>query len=139
MKKYVYINDNNIVHEILDEFSSMFPDVHISKRYSEDILDKCLVFEDGQELPTTGYIYDKNSNTFSEPPVIVPDPSITKNARKIEIENELEKLDKKSIRDSEDILEALIKKGLLSEEDVPFVKTRKAQKQVLRLEAKGLE
>ena len=53
-------------------------------------------------------------------------------AEKEEIKKQLEDIDKKSVRDSEDLIELLVKKGIISLNDLPFVKSRKEQKQALR-------
>jgi hypothetical protein len=48
------------------------------------------------------------------------------------IHSQLEDIDKKSVRDSEDLIELLVKKGIISLDELPFVKSRKNQKQTLR-------
>jgi hypothetical protein len=55
-----------------------------------------------------------------------------------EIQEQLNELDKKSIRDTEDILDILITKGVLKLDDVPFVRQRKQLKKELRQQLKNL-
>lgn len=59
--------------------------------------------------------------------------------QKESLQSQLDELDRKSVRDAEDILEALVAKGVLSLNDVPFVKQRKQQKEQLRQQLKDVE
>lgn len=48
--KYLYINQNRIVQEIIPEYVDMFPSVPVNQRYSKDFLDKCLEVSDDLEV-----------------------------------------------------------------------------------------
>jgi hypothetical protein len=55
-----------------------------------------------------------------------------------DIQKQLDELDKKSIRDAEDLCDLLIKRGLIVAADVPFMKQRKDQKVTLREALKNI-
>jgi hypothetical protein len=61
---------------------------------------------------------------------------ITKDAETIQ--KQLDDIDKKSVRDTEDLYDLLIKKGFIAEVDVPFIKQRKDQKKALREALKNI-
>ena len=68
--KYIYLI-NNAVQEIIPEISPVFPDIPIEQRYSPDFLANCIVGGEETEVQS-GWIYDPETNTFSEPPA--PEP-----------------------------------------------------------------
>lgn len=57
MKKYIFLL-NNKVHEIVDEYDAIFPNIPIHERYSNDFLDKCIIVEDDDKIPQIGSLYE---------------------------------------------------------------------------------
>lgn len=65
--KYIEISDDTThVKNILPEFDSTFPNIPITERFSKDFLESCINVPDNIEVET-GYIYNKETNTFSKP------------------------------------------------------------------------
>ena len=52
------------------------------------------------------------------------------------IQQKLEELDKKSVRDAEDLCDVLIAKGIITTTDIPYIAERKEQKRILRQQLK---
>jgi hypothetical protein len=75
--------------------------------------------------------YYKDGKFYSQPPEMIEN-------QKALINKQLDDIDKKSIRDAEDLFTALLAKGILDESDVPYLKERKEQKQALREQLKTL-
>lgn len=69
MNKYVYI-ENSVVVTIEDEYIDIFPDIHISKRFSAEFLNKCVIVDETVDV-RPGMIYE--DGVFKDPPE--PDPS----------------------------------------------------------------
>lgn len=44
--KYIRLDDKNKVAEILEEYTADLPGIHISKRYSRDVLSSCIIIEE---------------------------------------------------------------------------------------------
>lgn len=66
-------------------------------------------------------------------------PDTIKVRRKLEIQKQLESLDKNVTRGLEDTLDMLKTKGVIADSDIPaYVKSRKQQKQALRVELQSL-
>ena len=61
---YIYLHEN-AVQECIPEFNEVFPGIPIEKRYSQDLLKKCVQWN--EEVPQ-GWLYDKETNTFNAPP-----------------------------------------------------------------------
>ena len=75
MNKYIYLNNLNVVWEILDEFSPDFPNIPIQNRYSKEFLNQCLIIDEEEFNSlniTLNMIYNKETNTFSYPELFVP-------------------------------------------------------------------
>ena len=77
MNKYIYLNNLNVVWEILDEFNPVFPGVPIQERYSKQFLDQCLVMSEEEFNASNinlNMIYDEEANTFNYPePIASPE------------------------------------------------------------------
>lgn len=63
--KYVLL-DNNQAKEIIPSENPAFPGVPIEKRYAPDFVSQLIPVEDDVEVKQ-GWVYDPESNTFSEP------------------------------------------------------------------------
>ena len=59
---------NNRVTQIIPEFDPIFPDIPISKRYSEDFCKKLIQVDDSEDVKL-GMYYDKDDNKFYFPKV----------------------------------------------------------------------
>lgn len=59
---------NNRVTQIIPEFDPTFPDIPISKRYSEDFCNKLIRVDDSEDVKL-GMYYDKDENKFYFPKV----------------------------------------------------------------------
>ena len=59
---------NNRVTQIIPEFDPIFPDIPISKRYSEDFCKKLIQVDDSEDVKL-GMYYDKDENKFYFPKV----------------------------------------------------------------------
>ena len=103
MKKYIHISKNNIVREIINEFDDNFPGVGIEKRYNVDLLNKCRIIEDTENIPVIGYIYDEENNTYNQPIAIIPNPNIAIETARQEIYMQLEELDNTITRQVEQL------------------------------------
>jgi len=94
--------------------------------------------DDVKELPEGFGIGDKYINDQFKKSV-KSDVDI-KNEQKQQILQDLENLDKKSIRDAEDLTDLLIQKNIIKENELPAqVKNRTTQKKALRQQLKDLE
>lgn len=115
MKKYILLDKNNKVCEIINEKDENFPNVPIEQRYSDELLNSCVIVEDVEdvELPWVGQVYVDGE--FINPQPIEPQD----NAEYISqsIKSELLKLD--NARDAEDLFDILKAKGILSDTDLP--------------------
>ena len=67
--KYVLLNQN-VAHEIIPEYDSIFPGIHVSQRYSKDFLQQCVAVEDSTVV-APGDIYNPETHEFTTP-VIEP-------------------------------------------------------------------
>ena len=103
MKKYIHISKNNIVREVINEFDNSFPGVGIEKRYNVDLLNKCRIIEDTENIPVIGYIYDEENNTYNQPIAIIPNPNIAIETARQEIYMQLEELDNTITRQVEQL------------------------------------
>lgn len=72
MNKYILLS-NNVVLEILPEFVEDFPEIPIESRYPASLLSKCVVVDEAIEVQQN-WVYDSETNTFSEPPQPQPEP-----------------------------------------------------------------
>lgn len=73
---------NNRVTQIIPEFDPIFPDIPISKRYSEDFCKKLIQVDDSEDVKL-GMYYDKNENKFYFPKVeYIPSASDNTNSLK---------------------------------------------------------
>ena len=59
---------NNRVTQIIPEFDPIFPDIPISKRYSEDFCKKLIQVDDSEDVKL-GMYYDKDDNKFYFPKI----------------------------------------------------------------------
>lgn len=64
--KFIYLTDNT-VQEIIPETNPAFPGIPIEQRYSPEFLANCVVVDNNTEVQS-GWIYDPETQTFSEPP-----------------------------------------------------------------------
>jgi len=83
--KYILIQ-NDIVHQIIDEFDPLFPDVQIEKRYSKKFLDQCIKVED-ENVPEVRFIH-KGNGKFEKPPK--PIPNLQNKSMMMQYKNHLE-------------------------------------------------
>lgn len=65
--KYIYLNDDSTVREIISEINPAFPNVPISERYTPAFVEKLMPVEDVVEAEQN-WIYDPETYTFSPPP-----------------------------------------------------------------------
>ena len=73
---------NNRVTQIIPEFDPIFPDIPISKRYSEDFCKKLIQVDDSEDVKL-GMYYDKDENKFYFPKVeYIPSASDNTNSLK---------------------------------------------------------
>jgi hypothetical protein len=90
-----------------------------------------LVFDDKGEI-----IDITNTKTFEE---LENNPENKKNKRKQEIQQELETLDKTITRSLEDVIDLLISKSIVTENELPvYLSTKKQKKKELRQQLKDL-
>ena len=68
--KYIYLI-NNKVHEIIEEFNPVFPDVPITERYTSEFLANCVTVDDDTEVNQNDIYID---GEFVKP--IEPEPEI---------------------------------------------------------------
>lgn len=65
--KYIRINENNAVMEIIPDYHPVFPDIPIEQRYSPDFIAKLIQVSD--ETPVEqSWFYNPDDQTFSAPP-----------------------------------------------------------------------
>lgn len=62
--RYIYINQDRIVQEIIPDFVDAFPGVPVTERYSKAFLDKCLEVPDSVEVEG-GMEYIPTENVFA--------------------------------------------------------------------------
>ena len=67
---YILLNNNN-VKEIIPDINPIFPDVHIKDRYPKEFIDQLLYIDDNTNVEQN-WIYNPETETFSEPPI--PEP-----------------------------------------------------------------
>ena len=63
--KYIKLSSENVVIEILPEFDSTFPNIPITKRYTQDFLSELIKVDENTNVEN-GWVYDATANTFSE-------------------------------------------------------------------------
>lgn len=136
--KYLLLNNENVIVAITDICNAVDNGLHTIYQGCACIYPSYLRIVQVDNLPE-GIKAQKHKYTNGK--FVLNDKydnGEEKQTRKKEINEQLEIIDKKSIRDGEDLLEALIKKGILVEDDVAFMKTRRQQKQALRVELQSL-
>ncbi len=89
-----------------------------------------IIVSEVESVPENAEYYKDGKFTRRHPDLVKQDEK--------EIQKQLDELDKKSIRDAEDLCELLIKRGLIAEVDIPFIKQRKDQKKQLREALKNI-
>lgn len=75
--KYLYINADNILSEIIPDFDPVFPEIPVTERYAPDFLAQCVERTDEQissEGIELGMLYDAEADTFKPAPVPEPEP-----------------------------------------------------------------
>lgn len=65
---------NNIVTAIIPNENPVFPGIPIDKRYSAEFLAECIALDDATGI-RTGMLYDADTQTFSEPAPLEPEPA----------------------------------------------------------------
>ena len=70
---YILLTDENTVSEIIPDENPIFPGVPIEQRYAPDFVAKLLHFPDETEV-AQNWVYDPETETFSEPPKPEPEP-----------------------------------------------------------------
>lgn len=70
---YILLTDENTVAEIIPDENPIFPGVPIEQRYAPDFVAKLLHFPDETEV-AQNWVYDPETQTFSEPPKPEPSP-----------------------------------------------------------------
>ena len=63
--KYVFVV-NNVVHDVIPEYSKDFPGVDIKKRYPEDFLKQCFIVDDDFDIENS-YEYLETTKAFKKP------------------------------------------------------------------------
>lgn len=71
--KYIRLNKSNVVMEIIPGEDSRFPGIPIEKRYSTDFIAALIQTADETEVEQN-WVYDPETQTFSEPPTPEPGP-----------------------------------------------------------------
>ena len=76
--KYVLLSTENRVVEIIPEFNPAFPEIPITKRYTEVFVDSLIEVSDDVEV-AEGFVYNFESGTFSEyvEPEIIEEEEVT--------------------------------------------------------------
>ena len=77
--KYLYINADNILSEIIPDFDPVFPEIPVTERYALDFLAKCVERTDEQissEGIELGMLYDAEADTFKPAPKPEPEPEL---------------------------------------------------------------
>lgn len=75
--KYLYINADNILAEIIPDFDPVFPEIPVTERYAPDFLAQCVARTDEQissEGIELGMLYDADTDTFTAAPTLEPEP-----------------------------------------------------------------
>lgn len=75
--KYLYINADNILSEIIPDFDPVFPEIPVTERYAPDFLVQCVERTDEQissEGIELGMLYDADTDTFTAAPTPGPEP-----------------------------------------------------------------
>lgn len=65
---------NNVVTGLIQEDDLLFPGIPIDKRYSAEFLAECIALDDATGI-RTGMLYDPDTQTFSEPAPLEPEPT----------------------------------------------------------------
>lgn len=112
--------ENNIVREIID--------FRPEGRFTDEIVNQFVECDDTVE----------QHSLFKEGKFYKPSLLLEPIDEKQIIELQLDELDKKSVRDAEDIYDVLIKKEIILSSDVPYIAERKEQKKVLREQLSNL-
>lgn len=63
---YLQIDKNNYVCEVIPDFDSAFPDIHISKRFPSDFVASLIHVNDGNDIKQ-GFYYDRVTGKFYSP------------------------------------------------------------------------
>ena len=71
---YIRLSQGNIVEEIVPDYESVLPGVPIEARYSKDFVSQLLHLSDDTKVKSH-WIYNPETETFSEPPIIEPIPN----------------------------------------------------------------
>ena len=71
--KYIRLNKSNVVMEIIPGEDSRFPGIPIEQRYSADFIAALIQTADETEVEQN-WVYDPETQTFSEPPTPEPGP-----------------------------------------------------------------
>lgn len=75
--KYLYIDEDSTLAEIIPDFDPAFPGIPATRRYAADFLAKCVERTDEQissEGIELGMLYDAEADTFKPAPVPEPEP-----------------------------------------------------------------
>lgn len=64
--KYVYIDNDRMVREVIPAFVEEFPDVPVTDRYSKEFLSRCLEVDDSLDVQA-GMEYLPLKNVFDQP------------------------------------------------------------------------
>lgn len=68
MNKYLVMNDN-IVVEIIPEYTDIFPGVPANQRYSAEFLSRCIAVDENIQVEV-GQMYNGTTGEITTPPVI---------------------------------------------------------------------
>ena len=63
--KYIFVV-NNVVHDVIPEYSEDFPGVDVKKRYPEEFLKQCFIVEDDFDIENS-YEYLETAKAFKKP------------------------------------------------------------------------
>ncbi len=67
---YIWLNQDNVVGEIIPGEDPIFPGIPIEERYEKSFVDKLLYVDDSVEV-RQNWVYNEATGEFSEP---MPDP-----------------------------------------------------------------
>ena len=71
--KYIRLNADNVVMEIIPDVNPIFPGIPIEQRYTAEFITTLVPVEDETEVEQN-WVYDPETQTFDEPPTPEPGP-----------------------------------------------------------------
>lgn len=71
---YILLTEQNTVAEIIPDENPFFPNIPIEQRYAPDFVAKLMHVSDDTEV-AQNWVYDPETQTFSEPVIPEPEPT----------------------------------------------------------------